>query len=174
MGTHNHRLQLGERVYLEIVALDPEGTKPGRCRWFGLDDYAQVRADWEAGRRLRGWVAATTSIDERVSAQPAFGDVVPLPPEEPEFAFTIPRDGSLPLDGVLPSLIDHRDDPTSMADIPDLRARLRSFSLEHPNPELITALYDGLKIDRAPIVRQGPEVRYEAVIQTSGGEPTLF
>ena len=55
-----------------------------------------------------------------------------------------------------------------MADIPDLRARLRAFSLEHPNPELITALYDGLKIDRAPIVRQGPEVRYEAVIQTPG------
>ena len=27
MGTHNHRLQLGNSVYLEIVALDPEGTE---------------------------------------------------------------------------------------------------------------------------------------------------
>lgn len=38
MGTHNHRLQLGSNVYLEIVALDPDGMTPGRARWFGLDD----------------------------------------------------------------------------------------------------------------------------------------
>ncbi len=38
MGTHNHLLQLGEQVYLEIVALDPDGERPPRARWFGLDD----------------------------------------------------------------------------------------------------------------------------------------
>ena len=32
MGTHNHRLQLGNRVYLEIVALDPNGKKPEEWR----------------------------------------------------------------------------------------------------------------------------------------------
>ncbi len=49
MGTHNHRLQLGGNVYLEIVALDPDGTAPARARWFGLDNQEQVRAD------LGGW-----------------------------------------------------------------------------------------------------------------------
>ena len=57
MGTHNHRLQLGDNVYLEIVACDPEGAEPGRARWFGLDSPAKVRSDWDSGRRLRGWVA---------------------------------------------------------------------------------------------------------------------
>ena len=45
MGTHNHRLQVGENVYLEIVALDPDGVDPGRARWFGVDDSGQVRSD---------------------------------------------------------------------------------------------------------------------------------
>jgi hypothetical protein len=36
MGTYNHLLQLGDTVYLEIVALDPEADGPGRARWFGL------------------------------------------------------------------------------------------------------------------------------------------
>ena len=48
MGTHNHRLLLGPKLYLEIVARDPQGIDPGRPRWFGLDDAAQVRADWDA------------------------------------------------------------------------------------------------------------------------------
>ena len=42
MGTHNHRLQLGNGVYLEIVALDPDGAAPDRARWFGLGNPGTV------------------------------------------------------------------------------------------------------------------------------------
>jgi hypothetical protein len=59
MGTHNHLLQLGDGVYLEIVARDPAAAPQAHRRWFGLDDQRRVRADWDAGRRLRGWVART-------------------------------------------------------------------------------------------------------------------
>jgi hypothetical protein len=45
LGTHNHLLQLGDTVYLEIVALDPESDGPRRRRWFGLDDQRKVRDD---------------------------------------------------------------------------------------------------------------------------------
>ncbi|WP_255471010.1 VOC family protein [Paracoccus sp. M683] len=31
MATHNRRLQLGDNVYLEIVALGPDGVDPGRA-----------------------------------------------------------------------------------------------------------------------------------------------
>ena len=173
MGTHNHRLQLGSGVYLEIVALDPDGLEPARARWFGLDDERAVRADWEEGRRLRGWVAATDRLEAVVAAHPFFGEILPLPPSDPVFAFAVPADGSLPLDGAAPSLIDHRGDPTSMADIPDLGVRLRTLTLEHPEPTAVEALYRELRIDRPPTVVRGSSVRYRACVETSAGLAAL-
>lgn len=103
MGTHNHRLRLGASTYLENVALDPDGIDPGRARWFGLDAHQRINADWEQGRRLRGWVANTQSLGAIMSDHPEiFGEEIPLPPDAPTFAFSIPRDGSLPLDGAAP------------------------------------------------------------------------
>ena len=174
MGTHNHRLQLGGPVYLEIVALDPEGIAPGRARWFGLDDQAQVRSDWSEGRRLRGWVAGTEDMASLLAAHPVlFGDEVPLPPADPSFAFAIPQDGSLPLDGAAPSIIDRRGAPEPLGAIPDLGARLRSFPLEHPDPAAIGSLYRDLAIDHPPAMVQGPQVRYRAEIETPSGLKTL-
>lgn len=170
MGTHNHRLQLGKNVYLEIVALDPEGTSPERRRWFGLDDRQKVVADWNEGRRLRGWVASTDAIDAVLSIRRAiFGEKVPLPTAKPTFDFSMPADGSLPLEGAAPSLIDHRGEPTAMASIPDLGARLRSLTLEHPDPAAIAALYRELAIDRPPAIVTGPKLRYRAEIETPKG-----
>ncbi|MBK8159020.1 MAG: VOC family protein [Rhodospirillaceae bacterium] len=170
MGTHNHRLQLGNNVYLEIVARDPDGTEPGRPRWFGLDNQAQIRADWHEGRRLRGWVASTVAIGPLVSRHRAiFGDKVPLPADNPTFDFAIPADGSLPLDGAAPSLIDHRGDPTSMTSIPDLGARLLSLTLRHPDPAAIEALYLALAIDRPPALVRGLRLSYRAQIETRTG-----
>ncbi|WP_299851154.1 VOC family protein [uncultured Roseovarius sp.] len=174
MGTHNHRLQLGKNVYLKIVALDPSGVNPGRSRWFGVDDPRQVRSDWERGRRLRGWVAAIVNIESFIRQRPQFGEVVNLPFNEPKFAFAIPVDGYLPLGGILPSLIDHRSDPTRMSDIPDFGARLTSFSLEHPEPEEIRAIYDGLTIDRPPEIKVGEAFRYEVEIATPSGRRSLW
>ncbi|XDA96511.1 VOC family protein [Sulfitobacter sp. LCG007] len=169
MGTHNHRLQLGGGVYLEIVARDPEGVDPGRPRWFGVDYPQQLRADWDEGRRLRGWVAATKDIENLVRQRPEFGEVVSLPFDTPEFAFGVPADGSLPEGGALPSLIDHRNDPTKMSDIPNLGARLVAFTLQHPSPEQLQATYRELQIDRPPSVEPGPGLRYEAAIETPTG-----
>lgn len=174
MGTHNHLLQLGDTVYLEIVALDPEADAPGRPRWFGLDDQDQVRSDWDEGRRLRGWVARTDRIDSIIARRgDVFGAKVPLPAADPSFDFTIPDDGSLPLDGAAPSIIDRRGKPRSMAAIADLGARLRSFTLEHPEPAAVEALYRALTIDRPPEIVRGSKLRYRARIETPAGPREL-
>ncbi len=170
MGTHNHRLQLGNSVYLEIVALDPDGKTPNRSRWFGLDNQEKVRADWDEGRRLRGWVANTDAIDRLVVLHGAvLGEKVSLPDDDPTFDFAIPKDGALPLDGVAPSVIDHRGDTAYIASIPDLGARLRSLTLEHPDPAHIKALYRDLCIDHPPGVVQGASILYRALIDTPTG-----
>ena len=170
MGTHNHLLQLGDMTYLEIVALDPEGESPGRRRWFGLDDQGKVRADWEEGRRLRGWVARVDLLgDVVVGRETIFGEKVPLPPVDSAFDFAITPDGSLPLDGAAPLLIDRRGKPRSMATIADLGARLVSFSLEHPEPDAVSAFYEQFDIDRPPTILRSPKPRYRARIETPAG-----
>lgn len=174
MGTYNHRLQLGNNVYLEIVALDPDGITPDRARWFGLDNQENVRSDWNEGRRLRGWVANTDAIDSVLATHHAiFGDMVPIPTTDPTFAFAIPEDGSLPLDGAAPSLIDHRGEPTSMVAIPDLGARLRLLTLEHPNPAVIETLYCELAVVHPPAIVAGTAIRYRAQIETPVGMKEL-
>ena len=174
MGTHNHLLQLGGSVYLEIVALDPAGAPPGRARWFGLDDQKAVRTDWDAGRRLRGWVARTDAIGVVLAGREhIFGKKVSLPWREPTFDFAIPDDGALPLDGAAPSIIDRRGRPRAMATIADLGARLRSFSLAHPDAGAIAQLYRELDIDRPPAILQGKILRYRAQIETPAGVKEL-
>ncbi len=175
MGTHNHRLNLGNKIYLEIVALDPAGIKPARPRWFGLDNQDKVKSDWSQGRRLRGWVANTRDIDSVISSHPSiFGEKIPLPTIVPTFDFSIPADGSLPLDGAAPSMIDHRGDLAFLDTIPDLGARLHSIALEHPNPIAIGKMYRELEIIDPPAIKLGSKVSYSARIETPTGLKELW
>src|SRR5258708_19182424 len=153
MATYNHLLQLGDTVYLEIVALDPDAEGPGRARWFGLDDRKKVRSDWDEGRRLRGWVARTDAIEAVIAGRgDIFGAKVALPAVNSSFDFAIPDDGSLPLDGAAPSIIDRRGHPRAMATIADLRARVRSVPLGHPDPAAVGALDRAMAIEPPPVV----------------------
>ena len=175
MGTYNHLLQLGDTVYLEIVALDPEADGPGGPRWFGLDDQKKVRSDWDEGRRLRSWVARTDAIDAIMAAHRGiFGEKVSFPAVNSSFDFAIPNDGSLPLDGAAPSIIDRRGKPRSMTTIADPGARLRSFTLEHPDPAAVETLYRALIVDRPPTIDRGSRLRYRAQIETPTGLKELF
>ena len=170
MGTHNHLLRLGESVYLEIIAVDPDALRPARPRWFGLDDRASVHAAWERGFRLRGWVARTDAIDSVLSEHAGvLGRKVAFSSRNGDFFFAIPEDGSLPLDGAAPSVIDRQGKPPSVAAMADPGARLRTVIIEHPEPDRIAALYGRLGIADPPEIRQGDGLRYRARIQTPGG-----
>ncbi len=170
MGTHNHLLRLGEAVYLEIIAVNAEAPRPTRARWFGLDDPVQVRADWENGRRLRGWVARTSDIDAVLARHgDLLGHKVEFSSANGSFCFAIPDDGSLPLDGAAPSVIDRLGKPPSVATMADAGARLQSLILEHPEPARIEALYRDLDIAQAPVVVRGERLRYRALIEAPGG-----
>ena len=171
MGTHNRRLRLGDDVYLEIIAVDPNAPGPSGPRWFGLDRAEAVRSDWRDGARLRGWVARTGNIDAVLATHGGlFGGTVRIA----EVAqFSLLPDGGLPMDGVLPSVIDRAGRGTPSTRMPDQGALLREFVLEHPSPTEVTALYEKLEIVRAPLVRNGPEARYVATIETPRGLKTL-
>ena len=119
---------------------------------------------------MRGWVARTDAIDAIIAGHGGiFGEKVPLPAVNSSFDFAILDDGSLPLDGAAPSIIDRRGKPRSMATIADLGARLRSFTLEHPDPAAVEALYRAMTVDRPPRIDRGYKLRYRAQIETPAG-----
>src|SRR5436853_50841 len=66
MGTHNHLLRLGDDVFLEIVAVDPDAPRPSHRRWFGLDDQAAIDRHWREGRHLRCYVGRCTGVAETI------------------------------------------------------------------------------------------------------------
>lgn len=174
MGSHNHLLRLGEAVYLEVVAADPAAPHPGRPRWFGLDDAVALRRAWDTGFRLRGWVARTDDIDAILPRhEDVLGKKVRLATPEAHFFFAIPDDGSLPLGGVAPSVIDRVGRPPPVAAMADAGARLRNLILEHPQPEQVAALYERLGVETPPELRPGVGPRYRALIDTPGGVKQL-
>lgn len=174
MATHNHLLRLGESVYLEIIAANTAAPRPNRARWFGLDDNAALCADWESGRRLRGWVARTQDIDAVLARHgQLLGRRVDFTSANGSFCFAIPDDGALPLEGAAPSVIDRLGKPPSVATMADAGARLQSLILEHPEPDRIRRLYDQLGIAEPPVVTQGERLRYRALIETPAGVKEL-
>ena len=105
MGTHNSLLRLGPKIYLEVIAVDPDAAAPQRPRWFGLDS-ARMRAELQDGPRLLHWVARTEDIDAaRRAYRGDAGEVHVMTRGDFEWRMTIPANGELPGGGVLPTLI---------------------------------------------------------------------
>ena len=76
MATHNRLLALSSpgfaRMYLEIIAIDPDAASPSRVRWFDLDAPGLQEAI-AVTPRLVHWVARTTDIDASLVALRAAG-----------------------------------------------------------------------------------------------------
>ena len=174
MGTRNHLLRLGEATFLEVIAVDPEAPAPPHARWFGLGDAAQVRADWESGRRLRGFVARTDDLDGVLAAHGALlGQAATMTRGALAWRFGVRSDGAWPADGAAPYAMDWGARPHPAGTMPDLGARLEDICLTHPEPEAVAALHAGLGLADPPRIEPGPAPRYTARIMTPSGPRTL-
>lgn len=121
-GTHNLLLSLGPSAYLELIA--PEAaTTPARPRWFELDTPA-MRARLAGRPALVHWVV-------RVGSLAGVADVRELSRGASRWALTVPDDGSLPLGGAAPSLIEWHS-PLPAASLPDRGIRLAELVLSTP------------------------------------------
>ena len=115
MGTHNALLKLGDELFLEVMAVNPAAPGPARPRWFDLDRLAP-----DAAPRLATWVARTTDIRAAVAASPVpLGETEPMTRGALNWLITIPCDGSLPLDGVAPTLIEWHNGPHPAKNLQD-------------------------------------------------------
>jgi len=170
MGTHNHLLRLGSDVFLEVIAVDRQAPAPPRARWFGLDDAARIAADWQAGRRLRAFVANT---DDLAGVLARHGSLFGTPSHQRRgslsWQFALPDDGALIADGALPYLIEWADHTNPAAAMPDLGCRLVGLVVEHPEAETVRETLASLTLIDAIEVRQGEMARLRAEIETPDG-----
>jgi len=173
MGTHNALLRLGERVYLEIIAIDPDGTRPSRPRWFDLDDIA-LQAELTEQPRLIHWVARTDDIGRTASSCPlALGTIQPFERGDFRWRITVPDDGKRPGRGVFPALIQW-DVPFHPADrLPASNVSIAEFAATHSDPAPIRDALAALGLADVLHVTYDRETRIAAMLRTPRGIVTL-
>jgi len=159
MGTHNRLLSLGPGRYLEMIAIDPEASPPGRARWFDLDAPA-VRVRLAQGPALVTWVVRSDDIDATVGAL-AGGkpEILPMSRGAYRWRIGVPLSGTLAQAGTSPTAIQWLTDHPTLA-LPDPGCRLEKLLLTHRDaPATLGALRAAGLDPEEPIeaVREGQE-----------------
>jgi hypothetical protein len=173
MGTHNALLRLGDRVYLEIIAIDPDGEKPPRPRWFDLDDIT-LRSELTERPQLISWVARSADIERAVAACAIpLGTVTPMERGDYRWRMTIPDDGKRPAKGIVPMLIQW-DVPMHPADrLPPSKVSIAQVAATHSNPAYVRSALAALGLADSVRVTYDRETRLAAMLQTPRGIVTL-
>ena len=173
MGTHNSVLKLGPRTYLELIATDPQGRAPARPRWFAMDT-AAMRNLLAEGPRLIHWVARTDDIEAARRANRIDpGRVHPMERGAFRWRITIPDDGHLPGDGLVPTLIQW-DVPNHPADgMSDSGVGLSALAGAHPEPAPIRAALASLGLGDTLKVTFSAAPKLAAMLKTRRGVVTL-
>jgi Glyoxalase-like domain len=173
MGTHNALVRLSAETYLEIIAIDPEGAKPARPRWFGLDNIA-LQAELTERPRLIHWVARTTGIERAAEACAIpLGTVHPMARGSYRWRMTIPDDGALPAKGIVPTLIEWDVAQHPAESLPTSNVSIAGLAAAHPDPAAIRAALATLGLDGILPVTYDRDSRLAAMLRTPRGIVTL-
>jgi Glyoxalase-like domain len=173
MGTHNALVGLGLGQYLEIIAIDPDGEKSARPRWYDLDE-PRMRAALAEGPRLIHWVAQIDDIDAlKKRSRIDLGPVQPITRGDLHWRITIPDDGHLPGAGLVPTLIQWPEGTHPSSRLADRGIRLVALAGEHPGPATIRAALASLGVSELLKVTYGRHPRLAAMLRTRQGIVTL-
>jgi hypothetical protein len=142
MGTHNCLLRLGDRAYLEVIAIDPAAPRPRRPRWFGLDALPP-----DARPRLAAWVARADDIEQVAAAAPQLGKITPMSRGSLNWRITVRDDGAPPLQGIGPSIIEWPAGVHPADRLPDSGCSLVRLEGHHPDPGKVSVLLGSIGFD---------------------------
>lgn len=165
MGTHNLLLRLGDSVYLEVIAPDPAAEKPKGPRWFALDEMKS-----NTPPRLKTWVIRTEDIRSTLkSCSEPLGEIEPMSRGEANWLITIPKDGSLPVKGGAPALIQWQTPSHPAARLKDYGFSLSKLQIFHPEPEKLSSFLSSINLEGPIEVLTGNETKIVAHINTPQG-----
>jgi hypothetical protein len=168
MSTHNCLVKLGEMTYLEAIAADPDAPRPERTRWFELDVLEE-----SSPARLATWVVRVNDIEAALAASPIpLGRIEALSRGQLKWRITIPEDGSLPLQGIVPTLIQWEPGAHPASSLDDSGCSLISLEGFHPQAQKIAAMLKALGFAGNFRINPLPEHKKPilvARVQTPGG-----
>lgn len=157
MSTHNCVMQAGNESFLEILSIDPDAPDPGRARWFSMDDPKTIARLAERPRALC-WVVGTDDLDGVIASSPVdLGEVVLFTRGDRSWRLTVPKDGHLPGDGLLPAFIEWSPGPHPSTGQQNLGVILKRVCLSHPDPAACRETLAALHVDHLAEVNEGPE-----------------
>ena len=171
MGTHNRLLRLGEAVYLEVIAVDPAAPTPAHARWFELDGRAP-----HAPPRLVTWVVRTNDIETAAACGGVeLGNIETMTRGSLSWRITIPRDGSLPFDGVMPALIQWDVDEHPAKRMADRGCTFAALEAHHTEAVRIRAALQALGLSNVSVTTPAPgePASLAAAIDTEQGRCIL-
>lgn len=171
MGTHNCLLRIGASVYLEIIAIDPTQVKPARARWFGMDD-PHLQAAVKHTPHLVHFVARTNDIAAAAKqARHDPGEILTLSRDQFQWRISVPSDGRLAADGLVPTLIEWSG-ARPAASLPQSGVQLAHLNVVHPEPAHLRALHEALGLGGVE-VEAGSPPQLVALFNTPGGAVRL-
>ena len=61
MGTHNRVIRISERVYLEVIAIDPKISNLNKRKWFNLDN-SSLQSKLKKSPQIIGYVIENNDV----------------------------------------------------------------------------------------------------------------
>jgi hypothetical protein len=152
-GTHNKLLKLNQGCYLEIIAIDPCGSRPNNPRWFNLDS-RELGTKLLERPRLITWVARTDNIHSLTNlCKVDIGRVHPMSRGQLCWKMTFTLDGSLVLGGQVPPLIEWDTDQHPSNCLDESGCRLVKLEGFHSNPDLVQEVIKSLGLENEILIR---------------------
>lgn len=165
MGTHNLLLKLGESLYLEIIAINPQSLPVGRPRWFELDDLPV-----DAKPKLTTWVVRTNNLPEAVRASPvSLGNIEPMNRGDLNWLITIPEDGIMPMNGIIPTLIQWQTTEHPAGRLINTDCSLVQLTIAHPEIKIIDQFLKTINCSCNIIMEKSANSLIKALVKTPTG-----
>lgn len=140
MGTHNHLMQLGNSIFLEVIAIKHDIEPPNRPRWFGLDD-PFVRQQIAVQPTLLTWVINTKNINKLLQqAASLLGTPELISRGDISWYFGLPEDGRIIAGGILPYAIEWHTKKHPSKNMANLDCKFQYFEIYHPHVEWLQSM----------------------------------
>jgi len=173
MATHNCVGRIGDDLYFEIIAINPDDT-PDRTRWFAMDEACFHDRLAAEPAFLHHWAINTSDIEATcTAASHDTGPVMTMSRGDLRWKILVRDDGQLARHGILPTAIEWPENVHPSRNMTDLDIRLDTLTLISPDVEAVRRDLHAIRADAFCDVVAGPKERLSATFIRNGERLTL-